>query len=617
MAPPPPNVKTRPFLITLAAIVLLLPAASADNAAAPFNITKILSAYPEFRVFSSLLNETGLARAIDRCKMVTILAVNNTGVPDTVLRAPRPLLFDLLALHVVLDYLDPEKLDAMRLGRTGNGSMVTTLLPGPSDKFLRVAGGDKSRITFSYAGPGGRWPRNATLIRVVTSQAFSVMVLEVSGLILPTAVPATTAARFDIIKILSSYPEFSVYSGLLRETGLASILDGRRVVTVLAPNNTDIPKVIHTLPRPLLADLLALHVIPDYLDPEKLDALRRGRTGDGSVVMTLLPGPGLRLLGIAGGENGPITFSYGGPGGEGSHKVSLVRVVTSQAFSVVVNGLVLPEGVPADVDTTSPLDITKILSSYPDLTAFNSLLTDSGLARAINARPTVTVLATNNTALADSLRGLRHLPEPALVDLLALHVVLDYLDPEKLDALRRGRTGGGSIVTTLLQESGRARGRGVGFVRVSGGEDGRITFSCSTPGGGGPRNATLVKVVTTQAFSVLVLQVSNLILPPGIVAPAPQQPRARRHMFLPPSPAPAPAPRYPPVSGVPPPVVEEPEPNLTDTAPPPSGVIPLPSAHGGVSAKIPTAAGRHRAAGIWWSGASAALGITAYLLGRL
>ncbi|KAM0897877.1 hypothetical protein ACQ4PT_022273 [Festuca glaucescens] len=457
MAPPP---KTPLFLIALAAVVLVIhpaPAAAEVTVAAPIGILKILSGYPEFSAFTSMVNDTGLALSINTQKTVTVLAANNTSLPVAALRRlPHQLLGDLLALHVVLDYLDPEKLDALRLGRTGKGSRVTTLLPGRESKVLRVAGGDKGRITFSYDGPigSGQPPRNATLVRVVTAQAFSVMVLQVDGLVLPAMMPATVAAPFDVAKIIAGFPELGAFATLLAQTGLAS---------------------------------------------------------------------------------------------------------------------------------------------------------------AINAHPIVTVLAVNNTDLAGALGGI---PPRATADVLALHAFLDYLDTERLDALRRGRTGDGSIVTTMLQGTGAgARGRGAGFVRVSGGEDGRITFSSAAPGAGESRNATLVKVVTRQAFSVIVLQVSGLIVPPGLVvarapAPSPQKPRAR-HMSLPPTPGPAPV--YSPVS----PVMPEPEPEVPKTTPPPSAVIPIQSVHGGVAAKIPAAAAGRMAAGSWWSGAGAALQIMACLLASL
>ncbi|CAM0946521.1 unnamed protein product [Alopecurus aequalis] len=438
----------------------------------------------------------------------------------------------------------------------------------------------------------------------------------------PAAAEATVAARppapavaapFDILKILSVYPEFSAFTSMVNDTGLAVAINAQKKVTVLAANNTGLPvAALRRLPNQLLGDLLALHVVLDYLDPAKLDALRLGRTGKGSVVRTLLPGREAKFLRVSGTDKARIAFSYAGPisSGKPPRNATLVRVVTKQDFSVMVlqvDGLVLPAMMPATV--AAPFDVVKILAGFPELGAFAALLAQTGLARAINAHPIVTILAVNNTDLTGALRGI---PPRATADVLALHAVLDYLDAGRLDALRKGRTGDGSIVTTMLQRTG-PKGRGAGFVRVTGGDDGRITFSSAAPGGAGPRNATLVKVVTRQAFSVIVLQVCGLIVPPGLVvapatapAPAPQKPRSR-HMSLPPTPAPAPSS----------PVMPEPEPVVSGKTPPPSAIIPIPSVHGGVAAKVPDSAAGRLAAGSWWSGAGAAFGIMACLLWSL
>lgn len=273
-------------------------------------------------------------------------------------------------------------------------------------------------------------------------------------------------------------------------------------------------------------------------------------------------------------------------------------------------------------------NITKILGDFPEFNVLNSMLLETGLAHAINTREAVTLLAPNNTEFVALARGApRQVPRSFIVDLLALHVVLDYLDAPKLAALQRGRRGDGSVLTTLLQST-RAVPRGAGFIRVSAPSD-RVTFSSAAPGGG-QRNATFERQVVALPYNVSVLQITGLVLPPGIkfVQPFPP-PRARRHMWAPPpgqapGPAPAPGPVQPPVSGsgpmIPSPVRPFPTPNLTDTPPPlpeETGVIPIPSVHGGMAAKLPPQSGAGHAAANWWSGLALALGITTCLLGRL
>ncbi|KAF8696381.1 hypothetical protein HU200_037292 [Digitaria exilis] len=270
------------------------------------------------------------------------------------------------------------------------------------------------------------------------------------------------------------------------------------------------------------------------------------------------------------------------------------------------------------------IDITKILAGFPELSAFSAMLTETSVALAIAGRDKVTVLAPNNTAIAAAFGGVPRVPRSLLADLLALHVVLDYVDEPRLGALQRARGGEGTVVTTLLQAL-RAPPRGVGFLRVYSGDGGRATFTSSAPAS--RRNATVERQVAAQPYSVAVLQVSSFVVPPGIRFPRAFPPRAR-HMAAPPgqAPAPAPAPAWAPGhhepffgSGplVPSPMKPMPTPDLigkpaTTPVPVETGVIPIPSGHGGMAAKLPSAAG-HSAVSWWWSGFAVALGITACL----
>ncbi|CAO2044757.1 unnamed protein product [Urochloa humidicola] len=272
------------------------------------------------------------------------------------------------------------------------------------------------------------------------------------------------------------------------------------------------------------------------------------------------------------------------------------------------------------------IDITKILAGFPEFSAFSAMLTETSVALAIASRDKVTVLAPNNTAVAAAFGAKPRVPRSLLADLLALHVVLDYIDEPRLGALigrgERGGRGDGSVVATLLQAQ-RAPPFGAGFLRVFSGDGGRATFTSAAPGRA--RNATtVVRQVAAKPFSVAVLQVSGFVVPPGIRFPRAFPPRASRHMVAPPGqapvpvPAPAPGPQQAPVVGsgplVPSPIRPVPTPNLTDRAPVPveTGVIPIPSGHGGMAAKLPPSAAGHRAAS-WWSGVAVALGITTCL----
>ena len=140
------------------------------------------------------------------------------------------------------------------------------------------------------------------------------------------------------------------------------------------------------------------------------------------------------------------------------------------------------------------IDITKVLAGFPEFSTFSSMLTETNVAFAISSRDKVTVLALNNTAVTTVAFGSMLLvPRSLLADLLALHVVLDYIDEPRLGALQRDRKGEGSVVTTLLQARPCTRCRAAGVPPRSASTPGTAGAPCSPPprpgaSGGTPRS---------------------------------------------------------------------------------------------------------------------------------
>ncbi|PKA67040.1 Fasciclin-like arabinogalactan protein 14 [Apostasia shenzhenica] len=212
-------------------------------------------------------------------------------------------------------------------------------------------------------------------------------------------------------------------------------------------------------------------------------------------------------------------------------------------------------------------NITTILSQFPDFSLLNSLLSQAQLAGDINLRQAITVLAPPDASLAN----FSSLPQATLRDLLAVHAILDYYDDGKL----RHLAGGSAVAATLFQTTGRAAGQ-EGFVNITR-MGNRVTINSAADAAAAADAVDYVKVVSTQPYNISVLEVSGVIVPPGMknevgggggggaggTAPAPATPPSSRSGgVLPPtqsvaSPAPSalsPAPskdwpRTPPMAG--------------------------------------------------------------------
>merc|ERR1712137_57558 len=155
--------------------------------------------------------------------------------------------------------------------------------------------------------------------------------------------------------------------------------------------------------------------------------------------------------------------------------------------------------------TTSAFNITRLLGRFPEFSSFKQYLTQTQLAEQINSRNTITVLVVDNQALA-SLSGK---PLDVVKNVLSIHVVLDYYDVAKLNALPNKT----ALLTTLFQSSGVSAGQ-EGFVNASVINQGEVAFGSAAKGSN--LSSTLVKSVAAQPYNISVLQISSPILPPGV-----------------------------------------------------------------------------------------------------
>lgn len=146
-------------------------------------------------------------------------------------------------------------------------------------------------------------------------------------------------------------------------------------------------------------------------------------------------------------------------------------------------------------------DINKMLSAYPDFSNFNNLLIQTGIAGEINKKHRVTVLVVANSNMA----ALNGLSNDAMKAVLGVHVVLDYYDEAKL---KQVQTKQATILTTLYQESGRAKNQ-QGFLNMTNTGNAPVVFASAALGA--KLDCSLVKQITAQPRKVSVLQVSNII----------------------------------------------------------------------------------------------------------
>ncbi|KAG6436211.1 hypothetical protein SASPL_101096 [Salvia splendens] len=143
----------------------------------------------------------------------------------------------------------------------------------------------------------------------------------------------------------------------------------------------------------------------------------------------------------------------------------------------------------------SSLNITLLLSSYPSFSAFNSLLSTTGIASDLTSRSSLTLLAVPNSLL--------HSPSaPNIADVLRYHVLLEYLS---LPDIRRIPPAG-KLVATLLQTTGRAAANS-GSVKITVDSSASITFHSPAS------TATLLSPIKTLPYNISILSLNSLLIP--------------------------------------------------------------------------------------------------------
>ncbi|XP_038898899.1 fasciclin-like arabinogalactan protein 14 [Benincasa hispida] len=155
------------------------------SAASAFNITKLLSQFPDFTNFNDLLTQTKLADQINSRETITVLALDN-GAISSLSGKPVDVVKRILSVHVILDYYDVQKLGKLS---NDNTTVLTTLFQASGaatnqQGFIKVKSINEGEAAFGSAVK--RAPTYSKLVKSVASQPYNISVLQITS---PIQVP--------------------------------------------------------------------------------------------------------------------------------------------------------------------------------------------------------------------------------------------------------------------------------------------------------------------------------------------------------------------------------------------------------------------------------------------
>ncbi|XP_042067029.1 fasciclin-like arabinogalactan protein 4 [Salvia splendens] len=240
------------------------------------NITLLLSSYPSFSDFNSLLSSTGIAADLAARSSLTLLAV-----PNHLLRAPSsPNLADVLRYHVLLEYLSLP--DLRRIPPAGK--LVATLLQ-TTGRAAANSGSvnitiDANSITFHSPAS------NATLISPIKTLPYNISILSLNSLLIP-ADPDLAASEtrpplgLNITSTLINGHDFNVAAAMLAASGVISEFEadeGGAGITMFVPTDeafADLPPSakFQSLAADRKAAALRFHVLHSYYPLGSLESI--------------------------------------------------------------------------------------------------------------------------------------------------------------------------------------------------------------------------------------------------------------------------------------------------------------------------------------------------------
>ncbi|XP_030966321.1 fasciclin-like arabinogalactan protein 4 [Quercus lobata] len=162
---------------------------------------------------------------------------------------------------------------------------------------------------------------------------------------------------------------------------------------------------------------------------------------------------------------------------------------------------------------TLAINITALLSSFPDLSSFASLISSTTISADVFQRTSVTLLAVPNSYLSSTsdLLTRHHLSPTNLPDVLRYHVLLQYLTWSDLHQIPPS----GTLVTTLFQTTGRATSNS-GSVNITFNPSNGVV-SIHSPGPysspSQSSNATVLSLIKTLPYNITIFTVDSLLIP--------------------------------------------------------------------------------------------------------
>ncbi|KAJ6698724.1 FASCICLIN-LIKE ARABINOGALACTAN PROTEIN 4 [Salix purpurea] len=255
------------------------------------NITALLSSFPDFSSFTSLLASTpSITSDLSNRSALTLLVIPNSYLSsslDLTRRLSPSSRTDLLRYHILLQYLSSSDLHHLPPA----GALITTLFQTTGRASANFGSVNITRnpvtnaITISSPSPFSS--SNATVLSLIKTLPYNVSIISVNSLLVPygfdlMASETRPPLGLNITKALLDGHNFFVAASLLSASGVVQEFEadeGGAGITLFVPTDSAFADLsendvsLQSLPADKKADVLKFHVLHSYYPLGSLESI--------------------------------------------------------------------------------------------------------------------------------------------------------------------------------------------------------------------------------------------------------------------------------------------------------------------------------------------------------
>ncbi|CAN1156070.1 Fasciclin-like arabinogalactan protein 2 [Linum perenne] len=272
-------------------------------------------------------------------------------------------------------------------------------------------------------------PTTVTMSHAPPPTAFTFLLL--SLFLFSTA----TVSAHNITHILAKHPEFSTFNHYLTETHLASEINHRQTITVLALDNAAMSSLIDKhLSLTTLRNVLSLHVLVDYFGTKKLHQITGGSTLSSTMFQATGAAPGTSgYLNITDLKGGKVAFAP--EENDGKMDALFVKSVVEMPYNISILHISQAlNSAEAEAPAAAPsINLTAILHKQ-GCTKFADLLSASGAQSTFedNVDGGLTVLCPSDASVTSFMPKYKNLTNSQKLSLCLYHGIPVFMSMQML-----------------------------------------------------------------------------------------------------------------------------------------------------------------------------------------